>query len=72
MNQLGKKKSDYNKIILGGSKSMYFVTHIFFWLSLSLSLKNSSMLVDNFQDITVYNDARYVQFLLHLPQMVAP
>lgn len=71
MNQLGKKKSDYNKIILGGSKSMYFVTHIFFYY-LSLSLKNSSMLVDNFQDITVYNDARYVQFLLRLPQMVAP
>lgn len=66
MNQLGKKKSDYNKIILGGSKSMYFVTHIFFLLS--LSLKNSWMLVDNFQDITVYNDARYVQFLLRLPQ----
>lgn len=49
---------------------MYFVTHIFFLLS--LSLKNSLMLVDNFQDITVYNDARYVQFLLRLPQMVAP
>lgn len=41
MNQLGKKKSDYNKIILGGSKSMYFVRFIYSFYSLSLSLLSS-------------------------------